>query len=46
VPIEDIQPVVRFPDGQVSSKKMDKFRDQIAKKMWDQYQSYITGGDK
>jgi hypothetical protein len=24
---------------------MDKFRDELAKRMWEQYQSYITGKD-
>jgi len=42
-PLRDVQPAVRYPEGQVSSKKMDKFRDEIAQKMWEQYQGYVTG---
>jgi hypothetical protein len=38
----DIQPAIRYPNRQVSTKKMDKFRDELAKKMWEDYQSYIT----
>jgi hypothetical protein len=34
--------VVAYPSGQVSSKKMDQFRDNIAKQMWKDYQNYIT----
>lgn len=41
-PLQDIQPAVTYPDSQVSSKRMDKFRDEIAKKMWEDYQNYIT----
>jgi hypothetical protein len=34
---------VAYPEGSsVSSKKMDKFRDQVAEKMWVQYQGYIA----
>ena len=36
------QPAVNFPVGVVSSKKMDEFRDKLAKKMWEEYQEYIT----
>jgi hypothetical protein len=40
---ESIQPAVAYPEGSsVSSKKMDKFRDQVAEKMWVQYQGYIA----
>jgi hypothetical protein len=42
--VEDIQPVVKYPTGTVGSKKMDAFRDEIAKKMWEDYQSYIGAG--
>lgn len=45
-PIIDIQPVVNYPVGSTSSKKMDKFRDELAQRMWEQYQSYITGRDE
>jgi len=39
----DVQPAVAYPQGSAtSSKKMDKFRDEIAEKMWEQYQSYLT----
>jgi len=41
----NIQPVVGFPVGVVSSKKMDQFRDEIAKKMWEDYQDYLTRGN-
>jgi hypothetical protein len=44
--ISDIQPAVAYPEGVTSSKKMDKFRDQLAEKMWAQYQGYITERDK
>jgi hypothetical protein len=39
---EQVQPAVIYPEGTVSSKKMDAFRDQIAEKMWVDYQRYIT----
>jgi hypothetical protein len=43
---ENIQPAVAYPEGSsISSKKMDKFRDSIAEKMWAQYQGYITERD-
>jgi hypothetical protein len=32
--IVDIQPAVIYPEGTASLKKMDKFRDNIAEKMW------------
>jgi hypothetical protein len=38
----DIQPAVVYPKSSMSSKKIDKFRDKLAKKMWEQYQGYIT----
>ena len=41
-PQVDIQPAIKYPEGQVSSKRMDKFRDELAEKMWKDYQSYIT----
>jgi len=31
-----------MPIGGVSSKRMDQFRDDIAKKMWEDYQEYIV----
>jgi hypothetical protein len=43
--IVDIQPAVIYPEGTASSKKMDKFRDNIAEKMWAQYQGYIAERD-
>ena len=42
---QDIQPAIVYPKGLISSKKMDKFRDTIAEKMWTQYQGYITKRD-
>jgi hypothetical protein len=39
-----IQPAVVYPEGVVTSKKMDIFRDQLAEKMWVDYQRYITDG--
>ena len=41
--MKDIQPAVSYPDDATSSKKMDKFRDDIAEAMWAQYQGYIMG---
>jgi hypothetical protein len=41
-PLQDIQPVIAYPTGTISSKKMDQFRDELAKKMWEDYQYYIT----
>ena len=32
-PLEDLQPVVAYPSSMVSSKKMDKFRDDIVKRI-------------
>ncbi len=37
----DIQPIVDFPKGVISSKKMGQFRDEIAQKMWEDYQIYL-----
>jgi hypothetical protein len=42
---QDIQPAIAYPEGSISSKKMDKFRDVIAEKMWTQYQGYIAERD-
>ena len=39
---ETVQPAVVMPIGGVSSKRMDQFRDDIAKKMWEDYQEYIV----
>jgi hypothetical protein len=36
----DIQPVVAYPEGTITSRKMDKFRDEIAEKMWTDYCRY------
>jgi hypothetical protein len=44
-PATDIQPTVSYPKDSTSSKKMDKFRDELALHMWEQYQSYITNKD-
>lgn len=45
-PVPDIQPVVVYPtDTAVSAKKIDKFRDDLAAKMWDQYQDYLRRGE-
>jgi hypothetical protein len=42
--VPDVQPVVAYPEGSTgsTSKKMDKFRDELAQKMWDQYQEYLA----
>jgi hypothetical protein len=40
--LDDIQPAVEYPQGLVSLKKMDKFRDEITEKMWTDYQNYIN----
>ena len=34
---ETIQPAVTMPIRGVSSKRIDQFRDDIAKKMWEDY---------
>jgi len=39
-----VQPAVAYPDGAVTSKKMDKFRDELAEKMWSDYQRYLANG--
>ena len=39
---DDIQPAVVYPESTMSSKKMDRFRDELAEKMWVQYQGYIA----
>jgi hypothetical protein len=39
---KDIQATVPLPyDIESSSKAMDKFRDQLAEKMWADYQRYL-----
>jgi len=38
---QDVQPVVEYPEGTITSKRMDAFRDQLAEKMWADYQKYI-----
>jgi hypothetical protein len=40
--LRDIQPVVPYPTGIVTSKKMDTFRDELAERMWADYQIYIN----
>jgi hypothetical protein len=41
---QDIQPAIVYPQGVVTSKKMDTFRDQLAERMWDDYKRYINSG--
>jgi hypothetical protein len=36
------QPSLIYPKGEVTSKKMDGFRDQLAEQMWADYQRYIN----
>lgn len=33
----DIQPVVEYPEGTITSKKIDTFRDDLAERMWADY---------
>jgi hypothetical protein len=40
-PPRDIQPLVEYPKGAITSKKMDAFQDQLAERMWADYQRYI-----
>jgi hypothetical protein len=37
----DIQPAVEYPKDTITSKRIDAFRDQLAEKMWVDYQRYI-----
>ena len=39
---EDIQPIVSLPEGVVSSRRMDQFREDIATRMWLDYQTELT----
>jgi hypothetical protein len=39
---EAIQPSILYPEGVITSKKMDNFRDQLAERMWVDYQQYIN----
>jgi hypothetical protein len=39
--VQDIQPAIVYPEGAITSKKMDAFRDQLAEKMWADYQRYL-----
>jgi hypothetical protein len=39
---EATQPSIIYPEGVVTSKKMDGFRDQLAEQMWADYQRYIN----
>jgi hypothetical protein len=41
---QDIQPAIVYPQGVVTSKKMDTFRDKLAERMWDDYKRYINSG--
>jgi hypothetical protein len=38
----DIQPAVIYPISSQSSRKMDRFRDELAERMWVEYQRYNT----
>jgi hypothetical protein len=40
-PPRDIQPLVEYPKGAITSKKMDAFQDQLVERMWADYQRYI-----
>jgi hypothetical protein len=42
IALTDIQPAVIYPESATTSKRMDTFRDQLAEKMWIQYQGYIN----
>lgn len=42
IALTDIQPAVVYPESATTSKRMDTFRDQLAEKMWIQYQGYIN----
>jgi hypothetical protein len=37
---EDVQPAVIYPQGTITSKKMDIYRDQLAERMWADYLQY------
>lgn len=37
---EDVQPAVLYPQGMITSKKMDRYRDQLAAQMWEDYLRY------
>ena len=39
--ISNIQPAVVYPEGSTTSKRIDIFRDQVAEKMWVDYQRYL-----
>ena len=39
---EATQPSIIYPEGVVTSKKMDGFRDQLAEQMWADYQRHIN----
>jgi len=41
----NIEPVIPFPLGVTSSKAMDSFRDRLAKRMWADYQRYLSDRD-
>ena len=41
---QDIQPAIVYPQGVVTSKKIDTFRDKLAERMWDDYKRYINSG--
>jgi hypothetical protein len=39
--VQDIQPAIEYPEGTITSKKMDAFRDNLAERIWSDYQRYI-----
>jgi hypothetical protein len=39
---QDIQPAVGYPEGAVTSKRMDAFRDELAERMWVDYKRYLN----
>jgi hypothetical protein len=41
--VPDIQPAIAYLIGITSSKAMDKFRDELAEKMWADYQRHLSG---
>jgi hypothetical protein len=38
------QPNIEYPEGVITSKKMDKFRDKLAEQIWADYQKYLKDG--
>jgi hypothetical protein len=41
---QDIQPAVVYPEGVITSKRIDAFRDELAEKMWVDYKKYLNNG--